>query len=255
MLRRNAGRNRRASSLLAQSPALFSGLQGWFDAMVGVSPGATFTWADRSGRGNNATQATAINQPAYAPSPQWRGKPVLSFGPSIWLLANGLGPMIDGDHLPLSVVCALRHDTALVTCGYASWDAAAGSQNFFRCLVDPTIGAMGAVEHDGTVPGADVNVQTADGTDSTPHVIVTSYTGTDVSIYIDGSATSVAGAAMNPPAATSTTSFTIGNLLRGFFGTQGLVGEIAELAIYNRALTAGEQKQIQSYLKNKWGTA
>lgn len=34
------------------------------DARVGVTEGATFTWADQSGNGNDATQGTGANQPS-----------------------------------------------------------------------------------------------------------------------------------------------------------------------------------------------
>lgn len=45
-------------------------LLAWYDATTGVSEGATFTWADQSGNGNDVTQSTAIYQPAVSTSCQ-----------------------------------------------------------------------------------------------------------------------------------------------------------------------------------------
>lgn len=245
---------RRPMRRAAFAPTQASDLRLWLKADAGVSPGATFTWADQSGLANNATQSVGANQPSFsATSAAWGGRPCLTFGAAKWLLANGIGPMIDGDHLPLTISCAVRHDALSVFSGYASWDAAAGTQNFFRCYIDPTIGAAVSSEHDSTSPGIDINAQTATGTDTTPHVITTIYSGIDVSIFIDGITTSVSNAAMNPPAATHTTTFTVGNLLRGFFGTQGLIGDLAEMVVYARALSPGERVGLDAYMKGRWG--
>jgi hypothetical protein len=52
------------------SPLSLSGLQLWLDATdsssITLNSGNVSQWADKSPQGNNATQATAINQPAYA---------------------------------------------------------------------------------------------------------------------------------------------------------------------------------------------
>jgi hypothetical protein len=52
------------------SPLALSGLQLWLDATdsqsITLNSGNVSQWADKSPQGNNATQATAIRQPAYA---------------------------------------------------------------------------------------------------------------------------------------------------------------------------------------------
>jgi len=45
-------------------------LVAWFDATTGVTTGATFTWADQSGNGNDVTQSTAVFQPSVTTSCQ-----------------------------------------------------------------------------------------------------------------------------------------------------------------------------------------
>ena len=45
-------------------------LVAWFDATTGVTTGATFTWADQSGNGNDVTQSTAVLQPSVTASCQ-----------------------------------------------------------------------------------------------------------------------------------------------------------------------------------------
>jgi hypothetical protein len=56
-------------SPLAFSPLAFSGLQLWLDAATSASmtlnSGNVSAWSDKSLTGNNATQSTALNQPAY----------------------------------------------------------------------------------------------------------------------------------------------------------------------------------------------
>ena len=45
-------------------------LVAWFDATTGVTTGATFTWADQSGNGNDVTQSTTVLQPSVTASCQ-----------------------------------------------------------------------------------------------------------------------------------------------------------------------------------------
>ena len=45
-------------------------LVAWFDATTGVTTGATFTWADQSGNGNDVDQSTAVLQPSVTTSCQ-----------------------------------------------------------------------------------------------------------------------------------------------------------------------------------------
>tara|TARA_R110002111_G_scaffold234195_1_gene295239 strand:+ start:498 stop:1262 length:765 start_codon:yes stop_codon:yes gene_type:complete len=61
-------RDNKVSSDEAFSLTDIAGLQLWAKNKTGVTTGATLTWADQSGNGNDLTQAIANAQPAYSAS-------------------------------------------------------------------------------------------------------------------------------------------------------------------------------------------
>jgi hypothetical protein len=64
----------------AWSPSKLPGLALWLESDLGVTTGATFTWADQSGSGNNFHQTTAGNQPTVnASDAAYNGQATLSF--------------------------------------------------------------------------------------------------------------------------------------------------------------------------------
>src|ERR1019366_499124 len=64
-----------------------SGLAFRFRSDLGVTPGATFTWADQSGNGHTATQATGVQQPTLTYG-GINGLPYLAWGAAINLKAT-----------------------------------------------------------------------------------------------------------------------------------------------------------------------
>lgn len=245
----------------AFTPRSISGgnLKLWLDATVGVVPGSTFTWTDQSGKGNDATQSSGANQPTAGVSAAWGNRRVLSFDSAApqYLAANGLGTLLSGDHLPVSFFAAIRRGSPSVNITPISWDGAIGVTNFFRTSLEPTAGAVVCATHDKNGGDPDVQVQTAQVTDTSPHILSVVFTGSVISIYLDGAATSVANAAFNSADATITTTCTIG--AERSFGSPGTflfgwLGDIGEITVYDRALSDVERVQLGAYLRGKWGT-
>lgn len=81
MLRRIIG-NRLIETPAAFSPDAVPGLSLWLRSDLGITEvsGAVATWEDQSGNGNHFTQDTALNRPVYtASTPAYNNQPTLDF--------------------------------------------------------------------------------------------------------------------------------------------------------------------------------
>jgi hypothetical protein len=87
-------------------------------------------------------------------------------------------------------------------------------------------------------------------TDNQWHMIVSRRQGTTHTIYGDGITNSVSGTVSST--ALSTARFSFGNWYNAN-NTQRLTGNIAQVSIYNRALTAAEIQQNYNALKSRFG--
>ena len=81
------------ASSAAFSPTDLSGLVLWLDANEGITLNGSDVaiWADQSGNGNDASQGTAANQPAYSATSSIQSLPAVTFntgGPE-WLTVTG----------------------------------------------------------------------------------------------------------------------------------------------------------------------
>jgi hypothetical protein len=237
----------------AFAPSDLSGLVGWYKSGVGITlNGSTVSqWDDSSGTGNHASHGTATAQPTYNSSDaNFNGYASLTFdGTTDLLFANGLlSSIINGTDVPFTIVMAVKpvltaaNPTAIgtneITVGNTQFRLrfrAAGVSTFFLGLRD----------------GAGTDVTFSGGTSTaTAQIVRAQSSGTAGEIFSNN--VSVASGAFNVDACTATwfafgatpTSATAG---ANFFG-----GEIAEVAIYSRLLTAGEQAQVETYFKNKF---
>jgi hypothetical protein len=208
-----------------------AGLVLWLRPGDGSSAAA---WQDKSGQGNNATQTTAANQPAYQGTAGPHGLPAFQFNGSQYLQVNSA--LFTSQHnwtffaVQQATYGAVRHDSLALgggPSGYAGVDLWVGGVVINIVLNegvgDPAsmVGTWDAwsVWDDGTSQHADINgaSQGVIGS-STPNAFTApSWIGTD-------------GARTAP-----------------------FMGNIAEVIAYNRTLSDAEIQAVETYIRNRTG--
>ena len=230
----------------AQTLTVTNGLQLWLKADAGVTAGAggkVTAWQDQSGKGNNASQLVADMSPLLV-NDAINGKPVLRFdGVDDFLeVADSDSVSITGDITTFFLV--KFDDFATYRAVWAKTLANQPAPNDWYAL--PGSGIPRAYRGDGTAGGS------ADGgkalTAGNYLVAGWDMAGTILTHYLGGFASSsrvVAPAAI----ADADTSLLIGT--RDDRVTI-MKGDIAEVLIYNRALTADERRALVVYLNQKY---
>lgn len=235
------------------TPKSLSSNQLWLRASVGVTTGATFTWADQSGKGHDATQSTAARQPTVGTSTDWAGRTVVSFlrTSTQWLACNGLAAMLSGTDKPFTVITALRAPTNVnhriylgwghsATSAYA-WVDVAADNGLDMARQDDAL----ANEAHGTAPGA---------IDNAPHIVSVVHDGTTFAEYLDGSALTLAVNTMNV-GASAFDLCTIG-ARRDSGGATSFPfnGDICEIAVFDAACTPQQRRAVERGMRQRCGT-
>lgn len=223
------------------APKTISGLAVWLDA----SDAATITiatgvsaWADKSGNSNNATQATGSAQPTVQTAAQ-NGKNTLRFtgassqfltlASAINVAASGftaLAVMRRGGPSGSNTVQVLGSSTSPTAATLEWW-----STGVIYCT---GVGGASRGQFSSAQAATTYNVVSA-----------VSPSNTDGKIYFNGSDVS------STPNATATMT----SLDRiGYSDSNYCNGEIAEILVYNSALSNANRQALEAYLKAKWAT-
>jgi hypothetical protein len=237
------------------APTDLSGLQAWWKSGVGVTLNSTTVseWDDQSGNGNNLTQGTAANQPTYnSTDASWNGLASISFdGSNDFLKAHSLAAMFQGTDLPYTIVTAVKR-------------GAGGTYRFLLGSNDSVAGnAQNAVgqRYNSTDEyviyrrdSANNSAVTEKGTANNNAVIIRwQNSGTVAEVYVNGS--SVGSGANDVGVLSSQDIFSLGAFPTGTTTAANFyLGDVAEVVVYNRLLTAGEQTQIENYFRTKFAT-
>jgi hypothetical protein len=204
------------------SPKAVSGMQMWLRADAGAPSGGGDLWEDQSGLGNHAFQSASVAAPSLVPN-----------------AANGLPAMrFDGNS------DFLRFTTRQTSIRTVFWvvreDAAAtGRRNL---IGDGSVGNDFRGGSAGTIWGTDSGVTLT----------------TSGSTFVNG--VPVNGTTTMRPKTLSvvslvTTSAATASLLGTTFGgsSEFWWGDLAEVIIYDRALTSAERSRVDGYLTAKYG--
>ncbi len=237
------------------APTDIAGCIAWYDAsnagsitiVVGVSQ-----WNDLSGVGNTLTQATTTAQPTIATS-ALNGKDTLLFTAALSQVLIGSGPQLQ----------SLAGWTILVV--GKSTDVT-NIQNFFfvpngssaiaaRAALNMGTGGAGKIGSRARRANADagVNVTSASafGTGYGYFTAIGDYTNTTGTIRENGSQTAQSTSWLTAGITPADGSANIGaGGISGF--TQFLDGNIAEIVVYDSALSGTNLTNIETFLKNKW---
>lgn len=223
------------------SPSQVSGLQLWLDASQGVTTDGTTPatdgaavqqWNDQSGNGYTAIQNTGGSKPTFKTS-IFNGKPVLRFNGSHTLVTSSfLGASFNTSFTSFIVVNKANTNFEVSTSNQGvTWFSSREINLAYNTngLSDTQIKNRTL----GTV-GGNLGVETF------------RYNGSTKTLRFNGYV-SVSEAATGNLGLNGT--LTIGNLSSGGFGYHG---DIAELVIYNRALTNLEISDVEAYLAAKY---
>lgn len=210
-------------------------------------------WQDKSGYANNATGNAAATYIANSSTMNY--KPVLRF--------NGNSNYLD---LPTSGIFGasgntnpgnVPHSVFIVTnpTAFVNTSGVAGGGNLTGLLSFGFNGNNTAnvfrFNSDGSAANYwwnnDLNTTAGDFTAGSSYVISTIYNGTSRTLY--GNAKSLGTLASSALNLTTTTQNRVG------FGccAEFMYGDIAEVAVYNRALSTPDQQAVEKYLGAKWG--
>lgn len=232
-----------------QAPSAFAGLQGWYKADAGVYSDAGVTlaadtntvqqWNDQSGNARNLSQGTAGARPTYRTGIR-NGLPVVRFGGATdddFMIGVALSNFFTaGAKTAIGVV--MQANSALhVIIG----DATAAADTRMRL-------SSGLVEYTNDDGAADTVTLAA----TAANYHIATWLHSSGSIYVG--ATDTRTASMSTVASGNTSTLTADLWLGSeAAGANFLDGDIAELAIFNVALSEADRKQIEKYLAYRWG--
>jgi hypothetical protein len=218
-------------------------LAGSFPASANGDPVAR--WDDLSGQAHHLVVVADGNRPQLQ-VPAAAGKPGLLFdGSDDWLLNGAAGAALSGEDVPCTLVIVVsRPSTGTQTMLGVSSSV---SNNRFH---DLRFGANRIEQQRRDDATNLVIVQGAVGLDTARHVVISRFTGTEVTIWQD--LVLKAGPASCDVGVLTLNRVGVGANPR-LTPTQFLAGTVYELAIYDRALSDTERIKLTQYLRGRWG--
>lgn len=218
------------------TPESFPGLSVWYDAadvdtLTLDSSGAVSAWADKSGSGRNALQAVADKRPGIK---------------SYWKLNGVACPRFDGINDDLVTAAFTLNQPTTIFVAYSSMtdqtatlvDGAGGRNQLYLSAVTNTLSAFAGTALNGSAATTRGNANVATGV----------FDG--ASSYVRHNAAQSATADVG--SSNLSGGFVLGTASDGLYRFNGM---IAEVLVYDRALTTTQIIQIEDYLGRKWRTS
>lgn len=218
----------------------------WLRADLGVSEsgGGVLTWADQSAAGNDLTQTTLTNRPTFVSSDAAiNDQPYLEFDRSItkrWMSATGATFGTGNDYSVFVVMCA---------------DLGAGY------IIDLSDSALNSVVELAVNSGTNRLYSVVDRNGATQVGTTTNFVteGWCALTYTTSTSNRVAyhnGVQEGAANTIATTCNDVENIHLGIWddsNTWAFDGRIAEIAVYNRELTAGNRGDLDTYRAERYG--
>lgn len=214
-------------------------LTATYPTLTSISVGHASQWSDKSGQGSHATQGTSTAQPKYVGN-SLGGKSVLAFdGGDTLALPSTLYSIPNGASTLFAV--AKRDTEAATSTRIISMNQGAGTFGYYLNFS----ATVGTVEY---LNNTALNVASTGNTNTNYQIITALRSGITQSISINN----------NTPT-TNTNGAGVSGIDRAYIASNNntdrfLIGAIAEILIYNRALSNAEMARINRYLSTKWVT-
>jgi surface protein len=232
-----------SASTAATSTVLPSGLALWLDAAdastLTTSGGQVSQWNDKSGNARNVTQATTSLQPS-ATTQTMNGRPVITFnGTTVLQDSSGISNRygITGDRTMI-VVGRVR----VAGAGGTLIDRSPATTNLFGLTSES--GPRLQVRDDAN--GQFQNLGTVSRPAGTTLVLTATRSGSALTYYVSSAlsaSSTLTGTVTQPPISVGRHATAISTADQ----------DVAEVLLFNRALTATEQANVEAYLASKWG--
>lgn len=233
------------------TPLSFPGLQLWLDA-ADTPTGSVATWVDKSGNGNNATQGTAANRPVNTAS-----------------AINDKNGIIYDSNDALSIASNASIDNIFVggATVFMVVDSIAGNGRYLDKSDSGAGGIIYGITSNGSGTYAAFFEQQTSATtaafatddvisSASPAIVCLDYNSNNLTTA-PNFAVNGAGVVMNTtvsgtgtPDDDATRPLIVGN--RSDLA-RSILGDVGEVIVYDRILTAAEKVVVNSYLSTKWG--
>lgn len=235
-------------------PTLVGGTILWLRGDQGITLASSVlsNWTDQSGSGNDASQSTSgFRPPVSTADSTFNGHDVVGPFDAVddYLAVNGVASSFSGVAKPFTIFVVGSQPTAATREFFCVNKASTFHQYI---ILRPRVSGTGTFLVDRKTD-ADVEIVVNGGAPSTtPHVFEALYDGTTLSAFIDG--TSVG----TPAASSGTCTFDIASIgcnrqsgtPASFFG-----GKIAEMVIYNSAVSTADRLRVRHYLGSRYAIA
>lgn len=221
-------------------PTALSGLKLWLRADLGISLNGSnvSAWADQSGTGNNVTQGTGANQPAYVTN-AIGGRPAIQTSGS-QNLANALNIVSQPD--TVFFVGFAQSITGSTQAAFDGNSAVATSRQVFQVAATTT-----ARDYAGTAVDTDVSAIVGASLANVTLVHTSVFNGASSFFRLNG----VLYKSANPNTGNLDAGIVLGMGGPGGGGTWG--GYLAEYIVYSGARSAAEIQAVERYLGARYG--
>lgn len=217
------------------APSQIPGLKLWFNAgaLSLNNNDPVSSWTDLSGQGNHATQATGTKQPTYKTN-VLNGRPVVRFdGVDDYLQTAAFSAPLSQPST-MFVVCSFSGLSDTATDGLT-----AGARHLLVQSGATTVGIS-----------AGTYLSYTDASPSGVSIWSALYNGTTSELYRNGASKAAGNAGTNQLA-----GLTIGADHRAPAAADYIQGDMPEIILYNRALSASERRTVEQYLGRRYGVA
>lgn len=232
-------------NLLTNVPQRSANMLLWLRSDAGVvsNSGSVSSWLDQSGNGNNASGASG-SQPTFGTTGSINGEPVLSFNGTSQSLSLGPGFANFTSGLSIFIVATPTADSN--TPVIVDLSTSGGTTNSINMAINPSAGLQLNVWN-GSSPssatyasGVTLNSpQLMEGIESTSNV---------ATVYKNGTLGVTQSGMYAPPNTTRSANY-IGSVNSS---AQFFTGQIAEIIVYNTALSTSQRQSVENYLIGKY---
>lgn len=233
---------------MGSSPDSVSGLKLWLkaDAITGLSDGnAVSSWSDSSGNSNNASQSTTASQPLYKTNIV-NGLPVVRFDGSNDSIKTSAFQITTTGNATLFWVYLPANNFGVAYGAARFVNATVGTSNrfYFGSGTTATPGKLHGNWGNGFKTGT-TNIDTSNFSFVTAQR--TGETSGNAKTWINGTA-DINTTWSNAVATLGSASVIVGGDSNGF-----MQGDMAEVIIFNSALSTSDQQAVEAYLQGKYG--
>ena len=232
------------------SPISTTGLKLWLKADAGITKDAgdfVSAWADQSGNGLDVTQGTPASQPVFVPN-ALNGIPVVRFDGTDDSLFR---PSVTGSSLfrdsAATVVILLRQSSADMQNTPFAWVENPG--NHF--LIHAADSNLLAFQFGNPSSGGSIAANAPSGWADTFHVLVMRRDGNSGEIRRDGVSLPLVQVFSSPSDSLQTGDMWVGS----DFWSNTFTGDIAEIIVYNEALSDADRTIVENYLSTRYAIA